>query len=358
MNVDRLLENNALPFAGVFLVDDHHGRECAVVVARLTWELSPSGQAQVSREERPIRVAHPYRTGYDSSLHFPSDFVSDKVGTDVIVLASAHPPAGSTPSSMDVAVRVETGAATLKKALRVHGPRVFMRSLTGVAPGPAGPITRPVPIVYEQAEGGTDASVSPPSRDAENPVGVGHARSSASLVGARSYSIEPLGGNKPAGFGAIDRSWQPRARWYGTTDAAYYQQRFPVVPADFDLRFNSYAHPDLFSATPLRGDEPVELLGMTPEGAFRFKLPHYAPRFDAFVDGKEQRLETHLDTFLIDLELPEQRIVELAWRAKVVLPRKSERLEKIRVTNETAVPTATYQDLRSRIEAHGHHHEE
>lgn len=77
--------------------------------------------------------------------------------------------------------------------------------------------------------------------------------------------------------------------------------------------------------TPLVGDEPVEVLGATPEGALRFRLPRYAPVFHSTVRGGTFAHETHMDTLLIDAD---ERRVELVWRVSVRLPRKSEHLEE------------------------------
>jgi len=116
------------------------------------------------------------------------------------------------------------------------------------------------------------------------------------------------------------------------------------------VRFASFAHPDLWSPEPLRGDEPVEIVNAVPERVFRFRLPRYEPRFDVTQDGEERRWPTHLDTYLVDLTDPAARVVELTWRAAVPIPRKSERLERICVTNGTELPEGFYPALRRRLD--------
>jgi hypothetical protein len=153
-----------------------------------------------------------------------------------------------------------------------------------------------------------------------------------------------VGGSEPAGFGPIARQWEPRRSLYGTRDASWQRSRQPVPPKDFDPRYNCAGHPDLWSETPLRGDEPIEILGATPEGAWRFRLPYYAPAFHVTIDGEEETYDTHLDTILIDIEDTDERIVELSWRCCVRLPHKSERLEKIIITNAVKLGDEHYEE--------------
>jgi hypothetical protein len=361
MNPDRLLENNAIAFAAVFPLEDHRGFECAVALAKLALAVAADGSSRIAVPQREIRLGPSYRAGAGSSLRYPTDAYPEKPGTEVIMLGRAWPPAGSQATTLDVSVRVETGARTLHKAVRVFGPRVFTQKLLAVAPGPAGVLSEPVAIEYELAEGGTDRDRPHHNRgrDETNPVGIGHALDPVTLLGREAYRIEPLGGSRPAGFGPVSRDWSPRRQLFGTIDEAYQRRRYPVPPVDFDLKYNVDGHPDLWSPEPLVGDEPIEILGATPEAAWRFRLPRYRPRFDVLLDGRWQARETKLDTILIDIDDPADRIVELSWRCAVRLPRKSERLEKIRITNAVDLPRDYYDELHGqRPRAHDHSHQE
>ncbi|MCA9619959.1 MAG: DUF2169 domain-containing protein [Myxococcales bacterium] len=341
MNVHRVLQSHGLPHADAFLGMDAVGFDAITVVAKLTWSVKASGACRLHDEARAIRMSDLYRRGAASSLERATDRVPYKPGTDVFVSAHALPPPGHESDHLDVGLRLETGQRTLEKQLRVFGRRVFMQGVRQVVPGPAEPLSEPVPLIYELAAGGRDPGHAD-HVDHLNPVGVGHRRNPAELVGQEAHRIECLGGTHPAGLGPIPRHWAPRSAWFGTTDAAYYRERHPVAPEDFDPRHYTAAHPDLWSPEPLRGDEPMRLTGMTPEGVWSFRLPHYAPRFIAVVDGEEQALDTHLDTIFIDLEDLHDRVVELCWRVSVKLPSKSERLESITITDETPVPRAWY----------------
>jgi hypothetical protein len=357
VDVDRLCDNRTLMDARVLLSRDRHGHNVAVAIAKMSWSLLPSGQALPAVPPRPIRTALVRRgTGFWSSVRYPSDLAPDKPGTDVIVLGSAVPPEGRTVTELDVSVRVETGERRIFKAVRVFGPRVFMGAGLGLAPGPALPL-RPTPIVYELARGGVDEQHLDDERavDWRNPSGRGHRLDTARLVDQPAFVIEPLGGSEPAGFGPIDTSWQPRLSLYGTCDAAWARRRAPIAPRDFDPRFECWSHPDLWSETPLAGTEPVEILGATPSGALRFKLPELAPRFVLEREDGEQALATHLDTFLVDLETPHEPVVELVWRASVQLPRKPQILKRIVITAHPPLSDDLARETLERLEAHAAH---
>jgi hypothetical protein len=126
----------------------------------------------------------------------------------------------------------------------------------------------------------------------------------------------------------------PRASFAGTYDSAWMQTKMPLLPNDFDPRFHVTVPHDQWSETPLRGDEPVEVLGATPEGAWRFRLPRIHPGFSSFVDWRRTEHRTHLDTILIDADA---RSVELTWRAPVPFPRKHQMLQRVTVFEKTVV---------------------
>ncbi|MCC6527471.1 MAG: DUF2169 domain-containing protein [Polyangiaceae bacterium] len=342
-------------------LDDRNGRPVVVVVAKMTYLVSPVGEATVASPQVEARLADEMNdsAGPRPSIRYPSDAVADKPGTDVIFVGTAYPPLqGPGVTELHVSVRV----GHLQKSLRVTGPRTFQVSVLGaVAPGPPAPLT-PTPIVYELARGGYDDS--DPARlvmDPTNWSGTGVARSPELLVGRRAPQIEcgraAPGGRStpPAGFGVIAPEWSPRRELAGTYDAAWRRDRAPFRPRDFDPHHDACAHPDLHSPTPLLGDEPVEVLGATPEGVWRFRLPRYAPSFHTTELARDATARaparvslehaTHLDTFLVD---GDRRAVELTWRASIPLPKKIDRLESIRIYAAPELPDPMLRELAER----------
>ena len=59
------------------------------------------------------------------------------------------------------------------------------------------------------------------------------------------------------------------------------------------------------------------------------------PTMAEIMDDVERDLDTHLDTFLIDVE---NRMVELTWRATQRIPRKIKRLKKVIVRPGNELP--------------------
>jgi hypothetical protein len=102
----------------------------------------------------------------------------------------------------------------------------------------------------------------------------------------------------------------------------------PLLPEDFDPMFHVCVPHDQWSPTPLRGDEPFEILGATPEGAWRFRLPRVTPGFSSLSTTGRAEHRTYLDTILVDADACR---VELSWRAAIPLPRKLEMLDHVRI---------------------------
>ncbi len=341
MNLDDRCNNDTPMVVRCLVLEDRHGRDVVVVIAKLTWSVSAAGEATLG-PERPIRMGDE-RTGPGpwSSVRLPTDLCDEKPGTDVLLVGTAHPPPGSGATYVDVGLRVGSARRPIGKLVRVHGPRVWYESALGVAPGPAAPLA-PTPLRYELAFGGVDES-SPrePLVDWRNPSGTGIAHDRRALVGRPAPQLEdpaaPLGSRRPApaGFGPIAPHWEPRAARAGTCDDDWRRERAPVRPADFDPRHHSAAPDDLWSPEPLEGDEPVEIVGATPEGAWRFALPRYFPRFAAEIRGARVDLDTHLDTLLIDAD---QRCVELVWRTSFLVPKRLALVDGIAVAGAAPLP--------------------
>jgi hypothetical protein len=339
VDLERRLVNKSLMRARCVPLVDRHGREVAVVIAKLTIHAAADGAIKLPLQRDIRLVDEPTFEDRDSSVKFPTDLAPEKPGTDVILVGHAHPRERAT--EMLVGLRVVAEGVTLQKTLRVHGRRRWERGHGGIVPGPSAPLER-TPLIYELAYGGLDDSV--PDEvvfDPRNPVGRGVARDRAALHGTPAAVIEdpqqPLDSLRPApaGFGAIDTSWSPRTERLGTADARWQRERGPVMPVDFDPRFYCASSPGLWSATPLAGTETIEVVGQTSEGLWRFALPRYAPRFDATVRGSSSAHPTHLDTLLIDVD---ERRVELVWRASIPLPRRTAHLERVVVDDEGVLP--------------------
>ncbi len=140
----------------------------------------------------------------------PAKSSPSKKGGELLLYGSAQPgDTGCSVLQVKVSLR-QRNDAFWSKELRVFGPRTWQRKLLAVIPGPAQVIEKPVPLVYENAYGGTDPA-NPEETFSGNPAGVGF-----SVRGFRtkrldlpqiecgpSFIASPASRVTPAGFGPL-----------------------------------------------------------------------------------------------------------------------------------------------------------
>src|SRR5262249_2144230 len=148
----------------------------------------------------------------------------------------------------------------LRKKLRVLGDRVWKAGFLGPKLGDPQPFSQ-MPLIYERTFGGQHGD--PPQSDPRNPVGRGFVTRKADLPDTLAPNIEdPSDKTRPAGLGPIAPNWSPRCDRAGPYDAAWHEQRKPLVPADFDDRFFQAAPDDQQVPGYLSGGEEVELINV------------------------------------------------------------------------------------------------
>ena len=305
--------------------------EKLLAIVKATFEIEGS-EVDIAPAERTrgIRFADfPWEKDAPESIAYPGDVCLRKPGTDVILVARACAPGGRAVPSFDV--RVEVGP--LRKSLVIFGQRLWLADGTGLStPQPI----QEIDMRYDHAWGGRDdEDPAEPLEEPRNPVGKGVTRDPGGLTHQPAPHIEdpsfPILSVRtappPAGIGVVGRSWEPRRRYAGTYDAAWQEFRAPLLPDDFDDRFNLCASPGLLATPPLVGGEPVRLLNLTPGGgALTFALPRVQIEIEFQVKGREPAIFTpYLDTVLFDLYLPTPEkplAVEMVWRASVKAPRR------------------------------------
>ncbi|KYF65220.1 DUF2169 family type VI secretion system accessory protein [Sorangium cellulosum] len=333
---------NRTPFPALeYDVVDARGDESHVVVARGSYALRAAPEAGESDGARITHVAAltegelvvsdvAHGEINRSSVKYESDLAQSKPRCDVIVIGSAHAPAGEAVARVDVRVRVRrlvaipnlAGACTLlDHRLAVRGARSFERKDEGWALTDPEPFEA-LPLRYEHAFGGQlkvyaddDAAkrlddahrLSEEARRAHpevgaapvahatcayNPLGVGFLegwyadaaevkrwpapRIEAPGAGitaeifARMVAGEVRAGEvpelSPRGVGVIAKPWQPRLKLAGTFDDRWLAERWPYMPPDFDMAYWNGAHPDM-QCDYLFGGELAELWNLLPRSA-------------------------------------------------------------------------------------------
>src|SRR5262249_54919003 len=157
--------------------------------------------------------------------------------------------------------------------LRVTGDRVWKGGAMGGYTKPE--LFTTMPLVYERAFGGVRyRNGRPVSWNSCNPVGAGLSPTGSHEEGERLPNVENpdcllSSGSRalsPAGFGPIARDWSPRREYAGTYDETWLAERYPLLPLDFDERFNQYAPEDMQPRSFLTGGERVELENLCADG--------------------------------------------------------------------------------------------
>lgn len=316
-----LINRTGYAFEALLLADEE-GVPQFVPLVQATFAIGRSGVPELLEVQPPVNVGGQWRGDPEhTSMVLEPQVAFIKPGTDVVLLGHAYAPS---PGSTESVVGIRVGP--LQKAAKVFGDRRIVNRLGFAGISRPEPFER-FPIVYERAFGGWDRHDPDPLKhrqEARNPVGVGF------RVTAQGPEEQPLPNFEdpgqlfkawgdappPMGFGFIGPNWQPRLAFAGTYNAAWSKTRMPLLPQDFDRRFFNAASPGLISPRPLRGDEPVVVVGAAPEGRVDFSLPGVqAPVCVVEMRGRNRvPLQTALDTVVVDMDA---RTVMLTWRARL-----------------------------------------
>ena len=296
---------------------DGEGRETLTVAVKATFSIVPRTlNPTPSDEQRALLLADEYLDEPGtSSLAHASEMALHKPAADVILSGCAYAPHPS-----DTEVMVTLRLLPLQKTVRVIGDRVW----EGARGAPSRP--RPfakVPLVYERAFGGHDATGRLPEACPENPVGVGFRGRGSRLpvAGAALPNLEdpqnPMQGANdrpsPRCFGPIAPDWNPRPTHAGTYDARWKRERMPLLPTDFDSRFHQVAPPDQVLPGYIAGGELVTITSVRPGGdGFHFAVPVVRPTVVVRIAGERHTPPVKCDTLAIDCEAAR---ISLVFRA-------------------------------------------
>ena len=282
-------------------------------IVRATYDIAYNGNLVLAKKQVPTRYADVYwREEGKSSLRYESDVSLDKPFVDLIVNGQAHAPNSRPTTSVNVGLIFQE---RMVKTMRVSGDRHWDYGLMGWRITDPKPFVA-MPVTYDRAFGGMDEAGS----EARNRVGTGYATKITTAFGGTPLpNVEhidalvktPTDRPKPAGLGIVSRDWQQRIRFAGTYDAKWLDDRFPLLPDDFDMRFNQSAPEDQWLPR-IAGGETVRVMGMTPDGVLAFRLPRGTVRLSLHYRKRSIENQMTLDGVLIDCE---RRQLELTWRA-------------------------------------------
>lgn len=281
----------------VLLWLDKAGREHCSLLVKATCVLATG---MLAEEQRPIVMADVM--GPKHTLARPSDLAPSRTGTNVIVRGCIRAPGGEPADRVHASIRV----GRVERRLVGFGPRRWRREGAGWAASPPEPFIS-LPATLEHAFGGEGFSA--------NPAGVGVLSAGISPEDAPLARIEdpmspvcaPEDRPMPVALDALPPSFAPRVERVGTYDDAWKRRRAPYPPDDFDERHFDAA-PDPLVARPfLRGNEPIELEGLSHGGPILTRLPRVPIRMET----NAPRVLPELDLVVIDLDADR---IELTFR--------------------------------------------
>jgi hypothetical protein len=314
--------DNQTPFVlDRFATFDRDGGEELVAVLKATYVLEAGAEPRIAEadEQDPIQPVDLYagEPGL-SGLLAEGELIPPKPATDVLLSAHAVAPRGHA-TSMRVGIQVGSRA---QQAI-VYGDRHVVQSLGVRRLSAPQPFAR-IPLIWENAFGGTDLSPKRPKHHAwhpQNPVGKGFFARHSRLAsdGAPAPNIDdpsrpygPRAGRLHAvGFRPVAPHWEPRRNFAGTYDEAWLQSQAPFAPFDFDAQFHCTAPGGLRGRDRLVGGETCLVFGTTPEGMLQFRLPVVEPRFRMVFPKMARRIEAQLDTVHVDTD---RMRLQLIWR--------------------------------------------
>lgn len=271
-------------------------------------------------EDCPLIHADEYRNDDPEagSLVAAADTVPFKSGFEWLLSGSVFPSPGAKQHLLSVSIETNP---TLRKAIYVHGPRQWERTLFGWVPGKASQV-QAMPITWEQAFGGqatTDKGKT--KRYDSNPVGCGYypaAKRNQSLT-MPCFETKPFISSVkdqpvPAGYGPISLTWSPRSEAFQALDAdAAAEGRCPYPPSVAKHLFNAAPADQRLPEYPAGAS--VSLEGFHAQRQC-FELPDLSGRIRLLVSQghNTQRLSPTCDTLLVDTD---QKTIALLWRAAI-----------------------------------------
>ena len=306
--------------AGEF-IRDMKGRENWVVAIKATFDILPDSSLEPAKEQlAPNHLPVYFGEEAKSSLQYESDFPLDKQNVDIILNASAHSPYQEPVKELNVSISL----GSISKSLKIIGDRYRVKPFLTKSITDAEEFTS-MEIRYEKAYGGWLKNQKDIIRD--NPIGTGSENIEYEQLPNIFY---PGKKNKVAGFGAIAGDWQPRLSLAGTYDEKWQNERFPLIPTDFDNQFYQFAPLDQ-QVKSIVGGEQVILENLTPKGNLRFAVPEKQFQCFSCVEGEIRKHSTKLSTIILEPDFP--RII-MVWHSRILCNKEDHLLEYTYVKEE------------------------
>jgi hypothetical protein len=339
----QIARNTTGMLAELNVVTDKEGRDHCLVVAKGTFTIEKDGTSRLADEQQAFAFADThYGDPAQTSIKYESDFAPFKPRADIIVNGLAFAPRRK--PATEVLVGLQFG--NVKKIIRVTGDRHWDKGVAGLRPSDAQMFVT-MPVIYERAFGGSDHTHPNPSHhgsDLRNPLGVGFRKNSdpRAILDTPLPNLEDpanairVWNERPApmGFGVVGRGWQPRIKYAGTYDERWLDERFPILPEDFDTQYFLCAPADQ-QVPSLRDGDIIRCANMAPDPIVSFSVPKADLPITFRFRDKDVGVQPTLDTIIVE---PDKYRFIANWRATVPLGRKLNALREVLVGEAPPAP--------------------
>ncbi len=308
---------NTTPFtADIIMLPNDLGVDCLYTIAKASFEFK-SGLNLCSEQPSIVASDEYIGEGLTATMTQASDYTPLKPSTDIVVVGSAFAPNARPCQSCMVQVRVGVKSLTLK----ITGDRVWNKGFASQAD-----TFLKMPIEYQRAFGGVvfDEAGSVRLFEQNNPAGCGLSKglSAMELEGHSLPNIEDpartvstMGDDSlPVGLGFVPPAWHSRAKYLGTYDEHWQEQRAPFLPSDFDRRFFNCANPALVYDGYLQGGEAISISNMHPDGDWCCSVPAVDLRQRTEFRGSIEQQALNLELMLLE---PEKGKMTLTWKSEL-----------------------------------------
>lgn len=267
----------------------------------------------------PIDEADRYRSDPEtSSLIAVGEIAPFKQGGELLLHGSAHP---SEPGESVLRVLVslrQRNNEFWSKELRIFGSRSWKRKLFTAMPSAPEPIGEPVPLVYENAYGGTDPA-NPEQTFLANPAGVGFSQRGLRTKGLSLPQIEcgpnfissPASRVPPAGFGPLAPHWEPRCKAKVDIDTEAIEfGGCPWVKEPPESLYNTAPLDQRFER-PFEGVLTLKLKGLLADAPqdVLIHLPEIKPLIQLDMNGKDSEHQALCDTLIVHTDPREIHLI-------------------------------------------------
>ncbi|MGR6837650.1 DUF2169 family type VI secretion system accessory protein [Aliivibrio wodanis] len=279
---------------------DAEGNEVWVLSMKRAWYFSDGVWLEIRDKvvlnDDPIYEGAP---GFSTMLA-DHDFPVYKQNTDVVIYGKARS-YGQKAVNSHICRLLLNGH--IDKSLKIVGDRHWVEHAGSITVSATQPFIEK-DIDYTNAIGG----------DIRNKFGGGASTSNHELLKSKVPSIFyptqnwQANSNKVdvAGFGPYPQFFQDRAKWAGTFDEQWYEERRPMLPLDFNPYFYQSAPFDQQCNGYLKGGERLVLSGFCHDDTLSFYIPENTYQALAIFDGEEESVDMPLYTLWINTE--EKRI--------------------------------------------------